>query len=273
MERDKNLPLSPITTRLIALRKPAGAAEALLAYLPYADEDAILGEVQLGSQRGDLSRTASPIPLVVRALADPQPRGGRAAAEALCLCGDREQRRPSAKCCTTPIRPFASRRPWPWPAPGARRRARPHRPHRRDGRRCSRRRPRIICNALAGGSAAGRTCQPGDDDDHRKKRRTPGPSGGRPTATHVALVDRYPPTALERYHGYTLLVLANTNSVVELGTDRKVRWQLNGLLNPHDVQVLGPDRILVAEYNGQRVTERNRRGEVLWQKQVAGAVR
>ena len=67
-----------------------------------------------------------------------------------------------------------------------------------------------------------------------------------------------------------MLVLANTGSVLELGADRKVRWQLNGLLNPRDVQVLGPDRILVAEFNGQRVTERNRRGEVLWQKQLPG---
>src|SRR5262249_36274874 len=47
MERDKSLPLSVVTTRLIALRKPAGAAEALLAYVPYADDDATLAEVQL----------------------------------------------------------------------------------------------------------------------------------------------------------------------------------------------------------------------------------
>jgi hypothetical protein len=47
-----------------------------------------------------------------------------------------------------------------------------------------------------------------------------------------------------------------------------VRWQLNGLAQPRDVQVLSADRILVAEYTAQRVTERNRAGEVIWQKML-----
>jgi hypothetical protein len=114
---------------------------------------------------------------------------------------------------------------------------------------------------------------PGDGDEgvNRKKRRDAWAAWWKANGVRVALVERYPPAFREHFHGYTLLVLAASNMVVELGTDRKVRWQLTELLNPRDVQVVGPDRILVAEYNGQRVTERNRKGDILWQKQLPGA--
>src|SRR6185437_6900516 len=48
-------------------------------------------------------------------------------------------------------------------------------------------------------------------------------------------------------------------------------WQITGLLSPRDAVVVGADRVLIAEWNGQRVTERNLRGEIVWQKQVAGS--
>jgi hypothetical protein len=70
--------------------------------------------------------------------------------------------------------------------------------------------------------------------------------------------------------GYTLLVSANTNSVEELDAGGKSRWKLTGLLGPQDAQVLRGDRVLIAEYNGQRVTERNLKGEIVWQKAIAG---
>jgi len=43
---------------------------------------------------------------------------------------------------------------------------------------------------------------------------------------------------------------------------------MTGLLNPWDAQWLPGNRILVAEYNGQRVTERNLKGDILWQVAV-----
>jgi hypothetical protein len=75
---------------------------------------------------------------------------------------------------------------------------------------------------------------------------------------------------VEHYLGYILLVIANTGEILELDRDRKVRWHLTGLMNPRDVQVLGSDRILIAEWNAQRVSERNRRGDIIWQKQMQG---
>ena len=46
IEKNRDTPLAPVTARLVALRKPAGAAEALLAFLPFAEEDALVAEVQ-----------------------------------------------------------------------------------------------------------------------------------------------------------------------------------------------------------------------------------
>jgi outer membrane protein assembly factor BamB len=48
-----------------------------------------------------------------------------------------------------------------------------------------------------------------------------------------------------------------------------VRWEVKGLQFPLDVQYLPNDRILVAEYHGPRVTERDvKTGEVRWQHNV-----
>src|SRR5262249_47341955 len=46
LEPNAKKPLSPTVLRLIGLRKPRGAAEALLAYVPFAEDEAQLEEVQ-----------------------------------------------------------------------------------------------------------------------------------------------------------------------------------------------------------------------------------
>jgi hypothetical protein len=101
-----------------------------------------------------------------------------------------------------------------------------------------------------------------------KKRRTAWAAWWTAAGDQVELVDRYLVALPRHNHGYTLLVQPNTNQVSELNPDGKVRWQLTGLLGPVDAQVLPGDRVLVAEYSGQRVTERNLQGTVLWQKGV-----
>ncbi|MBI1917111.1 MAG: HEAT repeat domain-containing protein [Planctomycetes bacterium] len=71
--------------------------------------------------------------------------------------------------------------------------------------------------------------------------------------------------------GLTLVAIQDVQGrgqLMELGRDGKMRWQFGDLAYPVDVQVVGNDRFLVAEMNGARVTERNRKGEILWQKQV-----
>jgi hypothetical protein len=70
--------------------------------------------------------------------------------------------------------------------------------------------------------------------------------------------------------GYTLLVEVGNNNVgrvVELGRDNKPRWIVDSLQFPVDAVVLPGNRVLVAEYGGQKVTERDFKGNILWQKE------
>jgi PQQ-like domain len=62
--------------------------------------------------------------------------------------------------------------------------------------------------------------------------------------------------------------LPDFGRVQEIGGDGKVRWQLDGMQYPYDARVLPGDRVLIAELNGRRVTERNLKNEVLWEKQA-----
>jgi hypothetical protein len=59
----------------------------------------------------------------------------------------------------------------------------------------------------------------------------------------------------------------------ERGLDGKVRWELtSGLGGPLDVHYLPNGRLLIAEYIGRRVTERDRKGNVLWEKKCNNSV-
>ncbi|HWG44372.1 MAG TPA: HEAT repeat domain-containing protein [Gemmataceae bacterium] len=271
MERDKSLPLSPVITRLIALRKPAGAAEALLAYTPYADDDAILNEAQIALNTVAF-KNGKPVPAVVRALTDALGPRRAAAAEALCLGGDREHLSAIRKLLQDSDP--AVRLKTALALAGAREREAV--PTLIDligelpSAQSAPAEEYLQRVALDRGPAS---LPPGDGEggENRKKRRTAWADWWKANGDRVVLVDRYTPSSLEHYHGYTLMVLMNNGTVMELGTDRKPRWQITGLLSPRDAVVVGADRVLIAEWNGQRVTERNLRGEIVWQKQVAGS--
>jgi hypothetical protein len=68
--------------------------------------------------------------------------------------------------------------------------------------------------------------------------------------------------------GYVLVVELNGHRVTELGRDGKPRWHVGGLASPLDAEVLPGERVLVSEHGTQRVTERNLKGEVLWEKKL-----
>ena len=55
---------------------------------------------------------------------------------------------------------------------------------------------------------------------------------------------------------------------MEIDADGRPRWQIDGLQQPLDVQLLPGDRLLIAEHSANQVTERNLRGEVLWEKRL-----
>jgi hypothetical protein len=78
-----------------------------------------------------------------------------------------------------------------------------------------------------------------------------------------------------RMLGYTLLVGMELNKgkglngkVQEIGPDGTLRWEIAGLRYAIDAHVIGHDRVLIVEYTGRTVTERNFQGEVLWRKDL-----
>src|SRR5689334_2375837 len=66
-------------------------------------------------------------------------------------------------------------------------------------------------------------------------------------------------------------VLVDIGQVFELEKHHNTRWAMHGLNSPCDAQVVGPDRILVVEYNAQCIGERKHNGDILWQKQLLNA--
>jgi hypothetical protein len=82
--------------------------------------------------------------------------------------------------------------------------------------------------------------------------------------------------------GYTLVVQRTFNRVVngkrlpaggqvqELDANKNVRWKIDVNTYPVHAEVVGHDRVLVAEFSGMRVSERDFKGNPKWEKSVNG---
>src|SRR5262249_48747843 len=68
--------------------------------------------------------------------------------------------------------------------------------------------------------------------------------------------------------GFTLVLLLDMGEAREVDRDNHVRWQIDGLNFPLDIQYLPGGRVLVAEHDGNTVTERDLQGNVIWEKKV-----
>jgi hypothetical protein len=64
--------------------------------------------------------------------------------------------------------------------------------------------------------------------------------------------------------------MLDESRVMELGPDNVPRLEIRGINYPLDAQLIGDDHVLTAEYHAHRVSERNARGEVIWEKPVNG---
>jgi HEAT repeat protein len=86
---------------------------------------------------------------------------------------------------------------------------------------------------------------------------------------HQAKIDLVELEKAGRTLGFTLVVLLDLRRVVDLDAANRPRWQIEGLGLPLDVQLLpGEQRVLIAEHDGNRVTERNLKGEVKWEHKI-----
>jgi HEAT repeat protein len=264
IEKNKGTAISPIVVRLISYRKPPGSAEALLGLVPLAEDEGILAEIQEALNALAFAE-GQPDPVLVKALAHKAPEFRAVAAEALCQPGSTQLQ-------------GSVRRLLRDPEAIVRMKAAMALASIRDKEAI----PALIAclgdlppersfpveeylMQLAGDKAPAGI--PGTDEAARKKRRDSWNAWWKENEAKILLA-AMPRTQRQYYYGYTLICMPNNGQVMELGTDGKIRWQLTGLQNPMDVQVLSGNRILIAEYSASQVTERNTKNEILWRKQV-----
>ncbi len=257
--------LPAAAVRVLVRRRPAGTVEVLLAFLPFAGDEAVAEEVLAGLT--EIARQVRTIPpALVAALRDPLAARRGAAALVVGRLGDAARRGQVRGLLADPdfqVRLHAAYgllaahdrdavpaviallgeapRPVAWQA-------------------------EALLARLAGEKAPGVRVGAGERAARDQARaawekwwRTEGP---RLDWQQVDVGQA----------GGALVAELETDTVWESGPRGRPRWEVDELRGPYDVQPLGGGRLLVAEYLGQRVTERDRRGKILWHKDVKDPV-
>ena len=243
--------------RQLARRKPAGAAAALLDFLPAVMDETTTGEI-FNAIAAVATREGKPEPVLLRAVTDASPLRRAAAAVAL-RRSDRQAVRGLLRDADAGVRLHAA---LGLVAAGD-----------RDavpvliGLFDTLPRQRLwqvedVLYRLAGDKAP--PMAPGTDAAARQAFRDAWLAWWRDRGarTDLAVLHRNP------YRDHTLLVLLDEGQVVELDAADKVHFKIDKLSFPLDVQGLPGERVLVAEHGGNRVTERLRDGTILWQHSV-----
>jgi len=248
--------------RVLALRKPDGAAEALLDYLPAAEDDTVAEEVR-GALAALALRDGKPVPALVAALSDKSPVK-RAAAGAALARADAADQRDAVKKMLRDAEPVVRLRV-----------ALALVARDKDAV------PVLISLLDAGLTPAelGRAEEvlyrlaeerapadpPGNDEAGRKKYREAWEAWWKDNGAKLEVAKL---EEAARARNFTLAVLLDKGAVLDLDEANKERWRIDELVLPLDVQYLPGDRVLIAEHDGGRVTERNRKGEVLWERKI-----
>jgi HEAT repeat protein len=259
--------LSPVYPRIVAYRKPAGAVEALLEFLPFADDEVVLSEVQ--SALAVLAyHDGKPAPALLAALKDKLPLRRYVAAEALTAGGSTKELDEVRKLLKdsdslvklkTAIALANARDKDAVPFIIA---LQPDLPAEQASM------SEEFLSRLAGDDApAG---QLGGDAEARKKRAESWTAWWKDKGSKTTLASLLARPAQERYLGFTMVISPNHSKIVEMGMDGKVRWELNGLSNVWDAQFITRNRLLVLESGARKVTERTIRGDVLWEMSLNG---
>jgi len=264
-EKDVSYEVPAAAARTLARKRPDGAVEAMLAYVPFADNELVLDEAR--SLLTQLAVTdGKPHPALVEALGDKLPLRRAAAGEALVRGGKEAARELTKKLLKDPDA-FVRLRVGLALAYGKDRDAVPvlidtlsDLPLQQAWQ------AEDVLYRLAEGNEPP-SVSLGQDAAARAKARDAWQAWW---TKHGAKVDLARLNESERLLGHTVVVLLDLGRIMELTKDDQVRWQINDLRFPLDVQTLSGDRILVAEYHGNRITERDTTGKILWQKDVPG---
>lgn len=261
---DESAEMINLACRVLAVRKPAGAVDALLAFSPYAPD---VNEINLREAMTSIAfRDGKVDPVVVAALEDAAPKRRILAINVLTNVGgksDLDKVRALIKDAEPTIRARAilalvesgDRQSVPalielLGEPG-------EVPFQAED----------LLMYLAGDRMPKERL--GDKEESRKKCKEAWESWWRDHGETVVVARRQ----ATQYLGYLLVIQMNPagqGEVVEWDRDGKQRWKIEGLTFPVDAQVLPNRRVLVAEYNSQRVTERDVDGKVHWEKRLPG---
>jgi hypothetical protein len=247
--------------RLLGRRKPPGTAEVLLAYLPFADSEAVAEEVRKALTAVAV-RDGKPDPALLAALSDKSGLRRGAAAEAFCRAGALEPREAIRKLLQDPeaevrlqvgiaLAALKEKEALPVLIDLLGQLPREQSWQAED-----------ILLRLAGDKAP--EAPLGADAPSRENSRKAWADWWRDNGAAVDLARLDKPTSL----GYTLILLLDAGRVVELDRQKKPRWQIDGLQFPLDVQLLSGNRVLVAEHGANRVTERDLKGKIIWERPV-----
>jgi HEAT repeat protein len=267
LEADAKTPLSPTVPRLIALRKPKGAAQAILNYVPFAEDESMLESLQTALNAVTFTNGKAD-PAVIKALTDKVP-SRRAVAGAALTTGaladhlDEIRKRldpKSEKDNLVRLRVALAL------AAAREKEAVPTLIRLIDALPADQAGPAEDFLVRLARDNPPKDLPAGDDkrteraaawlkwwDDNKKVAVMPDPS---------TVEVRAP------YLGYVLLVQSNNGQIVELDKDNKTRFTLTGLQTPYDARWVGKDRLLVTEYSGMRVTERDEKGNIKWEKKL-----
>jgi hypothetical protein len=263
IEKVPGAELSAAAARAVAKKKPDGAVDVLLAFLPFADDETVADEIHetlaalaAGGGKGD--------PALLKALDDPRPTYRSTAGEALIRANIADARRlmtdPDAEVRLRVVLAAVTRTK-DKAAVAALINLLVDAPRQQAWR------AEEVLVRLAGEQAP--VVSLGKDDDARKRCRdkwnewwTTAASG-----TDLSKLDSIP-----RVLGYTLIVESDQRTpsgrVYELNAAGEVLWKIDNLQQPCDALVIGKDRVLIAESNSYQVTLRDFRGNVITTKQI-----
>jgi hypothetical protein len=264
-------PLPSVAVRLLAMRRPEAGVEVLLGYLPFAEDETLVAEVHtalaaLAMRDGQLA------PALVTALQDEKAVRRAAAAEAIVAADGLRQ-------CATVAKLLTDKDPTVRLRVGL-----------ALGRKAQREAVPVLIEALADepsewswqavdlldliSQGKGPQLETTPDKVGRRKLRDTWFAWWQKEGPKVDLANlgKEIPQL-----GYTLLVeidpTNNLGRVRELNRAGKQRWSVENLRFPVDAHVIGENRVLIAEYQGTQVSERDFHGKVLWKKDgLGGAV-
>lgn len=263
----KDGPVVLAAARLLALRKPQGAAAAILGYLPFAEEMA--EEELLTSLSSVGTPNGTPDAVLMAALNDRLPERRGAAALILGSSGDLKAVQPLLKDDAPKVRFRAAQGlltgkhkegvPTLLALLG-------------EGPLAEAWQAEEVLFRLAGDKAPTVSVGSGEAADRRRSRDA-WTTWWRDNADKVDLAKL---SMADRPAGLTLIVAYDgynqgKGRVFEISADGRTRWQIDSVIGPVDAQVLPGNRVLIAEYNASKFTERSLDGKILWERNANGS--